>query len=274
MKKILCLVFACVLLMLSAVTASAANVSNFNLTLVSQTDSQAVLTFDFAGGTSFSALDFDVKVNASKVKVVEIEEGDALFSFRKQATVISQSNVDITPAKVTAAMIPGYRNVNGKDLFKITVKKLTKENLTADDITIVITNCADDKYNLIGTSITSDLPKAGAQTSTDVDSGAENSTTPDGTENSTLTPGETTTSTSIQIVTDAEGNTIYAEANRPADGETTQKAENTTVEKKNDKTTVIIICTVAAVVVGGAAVAAVLVMKKKKSSSDAESKED
>ncbi len=271
MKRILCLVFVCALLMLSAITVSAESVSNFNLTLVSQTDSQAVLTFDFAGGTSFSALDFDVKVNDAKVKVIDIEESDGLFNFRKQATVISQSNVDVNPAKVTAAMIPGYRNVNGKDLFKITVKKLTKDNLTADDITIVITNCADDKYNLIGTSITSDLPKAGGQGSTDVDSGNEGLTGATDTDNSISATD--TTSTSVQIVTDAEGNTIYAEANRPADGETTQETEKTAVEKKNDKATVIIICAVSAVVVGGAAVAAVLIIKKKKSNSDAESKE-
>lgn len=246
MKKILCLVSVCVLLMISMVTASAENVSKFNLKLATEDDTQAVLILDFDGGTPFSALDFNVVVNEKKAKVASIVDGQGLINFKAQAeAAVSQSNVESTPAMVTAAMIPGYRNVDGSDLFKITITKLEKEKLTAEDVVIEITNCADNNFQPIKTSVTTELGAASeAEKSTSASSATDK------------TEAESTTDVSA---TDSDTTTSEQETN------TQKTAENETQDEKKapNKTAVVIICVVAAVVAGGAGAAFVFMKKKK-----------
>lgn len=246
MKKILCLISVCVLLMLSMVTASAENVSKFNLKLATEDDTQAVLILDFDGGTPFSALDFNVVVNEKKAKVASIVDGQGLINFKAQAeAAVSQSNVESTPAMVTAAMIPGYRNVDGSDLFKITITKLEKEKLTAEDVVIEITNCADNNFQPIKTSVTTELGAASeAEKSTDASSETDK------------TEADSTTEVST---TDLTENSSEPETNTQ---ETTEN-ENQDEKKAPNKTAVVIICVVAVVVAGGAG-AAFIFMKKKK----------
>ena len=229
MKKILCLIFACVLIMLSAVTASAENVSKFNLKLVTEDDTQAVLILDFDGGTPFSGLDFNVVVNEKKAKVASIVDGQGLVNFKVQAeAAVSQSNIESNPAMVTAAMIPGYRNVDGSDLFKITITKLEKEKLTSEDVVIEVTNCVDNNFQPIKASVTTDLVKP-----TESDSTTEVSTT------------------------DLTENTSEAETDKQELTENETQSE----EKAPNKTAIIIICVVIAVAVAGGA--AFVVIKKK-----------
>ncbi len=232
MKRILCLISVCVLLMLSMVTASAENVSKFNLKLDTEDDTQAVLILDFDGGTPFSGLDFNVVVNEKKAKVAAIVDGQGLINFKVQAeAAVSQSNVESNPAMVTAAMIPGYRNVDGSDLFKITVTKLEKEKLTSKDVVIEITNCVDNNFQPIKASVTTDLVKP--------------------------TEPESTTEVST---TDLTENTSEAETDKQESAENETQSE----EKAPNKTAIIIICVVAAVVVVGGVGAAFVVIKKKK----------
>lgn len=230
MKKILYLIFACVLIMLSAVTASAENVSKFNLKLVTEDDTQAVLILDFDGGTPFSGLDFNVVVNEKKAKVASIVDGQGLVNFKVQAeAAVSQSNIESNPAMVTAAMIPGYRNVDGSDLFKITITKLEKEKLTSEDVVIEVTSCVDNYFNPIKASVTTDLVKP--------------------------TEPESTTEVST---TDLTENTSEAETDKQESTENETQSE----EKASNKTAIIIICVVIAVAVAGGA--AFVVIKKKK----------
>ena len=232
MKKILCLIFACVLIMLSAVTASAENVSKFNLKIATEDDTQAVLILDFDGGTPFSGLDFNVVVNEKKAKVASIVDGQGLVNFKVQAeAAVSQSNIESNPAMVTAAMIPAYRNVDGSDLFKITITKLEKEKLTSEDVVIEVTNCVDNYFNPIKASVTTDLVKP-------------------------IEPGSTTEVST----TDLTENTSEAETDKQELTENETQSE----EKAPNKTAIIIICVVAAVVVVGGAGAAFVVIKKKK----------
>lgn len=232
MKKIFCLISVCVLLLLSAVTASAENVSKFNLKRVSEDDTQAVLILDFDGGTPFSGLDFNVVVNEKKAKVASIIDGQGLVNFKAQAeAAVSQSNIESNPAMVTAAMIPGYRNVDGSDLFKITITKLEKEKLTSEDVVIEVTSCVDNYFNPIKASVTTDLVKP--------------------------TEPESTTEVST---TDLTENTSEAETDKQELTENETQSE----EKAPNKTAIIIICVVAAVVVMGGAGAAFVVIKKKK----------
>lgn len=232
MKKILCLIFACILIMLSAFTVSAENVSKFNLKRVSEDDTQAVLILDFDGGTPFSGLDFNVVVNEKKAKVASIVDGQGLVNFKAQAeAAVSQSNVESNPAMVTAAMIPGYRNVDGSDLFKITITKLEKEKLTSEDVVIEVTSCVDNYFNPIKASVTTDL----------------------------VQPTEPESTTEVST-TDLTENTSEEETDKQ---ELTEN-ETQSGEKAPNKTAIIIICVVAAVVVVGGAGAAFVVIKKKK----------
>lgn len=247
MKRILCLISVCVLLMLSMVTASAENVSKFNLKLDTEDDTQAVLILDFDGGTPFSGLDFNVVVNEKKAKVASIVDGQGLINFKAQAeAAVSQSNVESNPAMVTAAMIPGYRNVDGSDLFKITVTKLEKEKLTSKDVVIEITNCVDNNFQPIKTSVTTELS---------ADSEAEKST-----DASSATDKTESGSTTDVSTTDLTENSSEPETNtqETADNETQDE------EKTPNKTAVVIICVVATVIVAGGAGAAFVVIKKKK----------
>lgn len=246
MKKILCLIFACIMIMLSAFTVSAENVSKFNLKRVSEDDTQAVLILDFDGGTPFSGLDFNVVVNEKKAKVASIVDGQGLVNFKVQAeAAVSQSNVESSPAMVTAAMIPGYRNVDGSDLFKITITKLEKEKLTAEDVVIEITNCVDNNFQPIKTSVTTELSAASEAEKSTVASSATDKT-----------EAESTTDVST---TDLTENSSEPETN------TQETADNETQDEKKapNKTAVVIICVVAAVVVAGGAAAFVVIKKKK-----------
>ena len=242
MKKILCLIFACVLIMLSAVTASAENVSKFNLKLVTEDDTQAVLILDFDGGTPFSGLDFNVVVNEKKAKVASIVDGQGLVNFKVQAeAAVSQSNIESNPAMVTAAMIPGYRNVDGSDLFKITITKLEKEKLTSKDVVIEVTNCVDNNFQPIKASVTTELGKG-----TEAEKSTEASSATDKTEPDSTTEVSTT---------DLTENTSEAETDK-------QETEEKDNEKASNKTAIIIICVVIAVAVAGSV--AFVVIKKKK----------
>lgn len=245
MKKILCLIFACVLIMLSAVTASAENVSKFNLKLATEDDTQAVLILDFDGGTPFSGLDFNVVVNEKKAKVASIVDGQGLVNFKAQAeAAVSQSNVESNPAMVTAAMIPGYRNVDGSDLFKITITKLEKEKLTSEDVVIEVTNCVDNNFQPIKASVTTEL---GAASETEKSTEALSTTE--------KTESDSTTEVST---TDLTENTSEAETDKQELTENEIQSE----EKAPNKTAIIIICVVIAVAVAGGA--AFVVIKKKK----------
>ena len=255
MKRILCLLTVFALLMVSMVTVSAASVAKFNLTLVSETDTQAVVTFDFEGGTSFSALDFDVVVNEEKVKVTNIENGEGLVNFQKQGTALAMANPDTIPAKVSLAMIPGYRNVDGKALFKITLKKLTKETLTSSDVEVKVTNCADNNYAPIQASVTTDVGNTSAQAETIPQE--EITSMPTG----VVVPEEEVQNTVADGGADT-GDTIGAVTDKTDDGK----------EEGNNSTTIIIIAVVAVVVVGGAV--AVVVLKKKKPADKTEKTED
>lgn len=263
MKKILCFISVCVMLMLSTVTSSAAAESKFKLRLVSENDSQAVISLDFAGGTSFSAIDFNVEVNTKKVKVTDIVDGKGMMNFKMQAqAAVSQPNIKGDIAMVTAAMIPGYRNVDGEDLFVITLKKLTKDTITADDIKIVFTNCQDAAFSHIKPVVTYEFSS---------DTSGETVSDPSTT---TIAVNPTDAEQTVDNNTEqsAEVSTSIATAVNTDEQEKEETAEN---EKGGNKTVIIVICVLSAVAVGGGAVVAYIFMKKKKNGNEAnkESKE-
>ena len=253
MKKILCFVCVCVMLMLGAVTPSAASESKFRLRLVSENDTQAVLSLDFAGGASFSAIDFNVEVNKDKLEVTKIADGKGLTNFKLQAqAAVSQPNVNSTPAMVTAAMIPGYRNVDGEDLFVITLKKLTKDAITKDDVKIRFTNCQDASFSNINPVVTYELAEGSSEEASGSSSTAPIASEP--TAENEKTDNVTSASQS------ADGTTSSATAENAQEQEKDETADD---EKGGNKTWIIVVCVILAVAVGGGAGVTYIFMKKK-----------
>lgn len=258
MKKLISLVISVVMVMLTVVTASAANVAKFNITLVSETDKEAVVSIDFNGGTGFSGFDFDVQLDSKRVEVVSAENGKGFLNFQKQASAaFALINPDSNPVKGTMVAMPAYRNVeDSKELFVITLKKLSKEPLTNDDFKIVITNCVDSNYNIIETSLTTDLQ--GTVASDTTSSAVAPSTTPD--EVSSTSVSSTEEPEFTNLIEGTSGEVIDAE-----NGTTDEMVQNENGEEKDDSNSKgIIIAVVAVVFVAAVAVGTVIVMKKKK----------
>lgn len=243
MKKYLSLFFCIIIVMLSCVTASAAQVVKFNINLVSETDSEAVITFDYEGGVSFSGLDFEINVNEEKIKITESKAGEGYKNFLLQGnTAIFQSNSDKNPAMVTMACVPGFRVVEGKDLFTFKIKKLTADVIETDDFVVTITNCTDGNFNQLTPSVTTDLkPSVSKPTS------------------STVADGTTTEASSTEPVftngtaPDSEFEDIQTEPTEN-DNET---------DNKPNKTGFIIAGVVGVVIIAGIGAAVVIIRKKK-----------
>lgn len=253
MKRILSLISVLAVMMLSCITVSAASETKFKLKVVSQNDMQAVLSFDYVSGSSVAAMDFDVVVNESKLKVTKITDGNGLLNAKMQSGVlaVSFSNVDKSPASVTMAMTPGYRNVNGSDMFIITVKKLVKGDINADDINIVITNCENDTHEKNVTSVIEELGDSNGNTATDPSSAASQ-------------PSDISESSSSTSDEQEKPSESKSENSESTEAVTKGESEKAPVEDKGlNKTAIIIICAVA--VVAGGAVATVIIIKKKKS---------
>lgn len=255
MKKYLALFFSIILVMFSCVTASAAQVVKFNINLVSETDKEAVITFDYEGGVSFSSLDFDLEVNAEKIKITESKAGEGYKNFLLQGnTALFQISSDENPAIISMACVPGFRVVDGKDLFTFKIQKLTSEAIETDDFIITITNCTDGNFNQLTPSVTTDLkPSVSQPTSSTV-------------ADSTTTEASSSTSSTEPVftngpVSDGEPEEFGTE---PTENDVTDNEEN-----KPNKTVFIVAGVVAVVVVAGIA-AAVIIARKKNTEADAE----
>ncbi len=167
MKKIISVILSFALIAITAVTASAAGIAKFNINLVSETDKEAVVSIDFEGGTAFSGLDFEVIFDSKRVKIISAEKGNGFDKFSDQSdAAFAMINKDINPAKATLVTVTPFRVVEGKDLFVIKLKKLSKETLSNNDFKIVITNCIDGSQQVIKTSVTTDLQGAASSQTT------------------------------------------------------------------------------------------------------------
>ncbi|MBQ5591820.1 MAG: hypothetical protein IIU80_02640 [Clostridia bacterium] len=262
MKKFFALIVSVVLVIMTCVTASAESVANFNITLVSETDSEAVVTLDFNGGTGFSGLDFDMTVDSKRVKVTGAEKGAGFANFEKQAgTAFALININADPIKATVLTLNAFRIVDGKELFKITLKKLTKDKLDSDDLVIDITNCVDAAQQPIKVSLTTDLQGDKTEAPTSASSAVAPT---DKTVVSVTDPTDATEQVLTNSIDGTSGELIDAED--PSDTEAaTEEVGTQTQQENNGKNNLPIIIAVVAVVLVGAAVVAVIVIKKKKS---------
>lgn len=256
MKKLISLLVSVILVMLTCVTASAAGVAKFNITLVYETDSQAVVSVDFNGGTSFSGFDFEVKLDETRVEVTGAEKGKGLLDCMQQADIsLAEINPDSKPVKATMAIVPAYRNIENKDLFVITLKKLSPEPISYKDFTIVITNCVDSSLQPVETSLTTDLQGAASDGTTS----AVTST------NSTEASTDASTSADAPEFTNAiegtSGEMIEIEPNAP-------DAEEEVNDEKDNGSKGIVIAVASVVFIAAVGGISYVVLKKKKSPDD------
>lgn len=247
MKKILCLISAVVVIILSCVTASAVGETKLELRIVSESESQVVFSLNFVSGTPVGAMDFDVNVNSNKLKVTKIIDGEDLLNVKLQSGLaVSTSNVDKVPASVTFAMIPGFGSSNGSEMFVITAKKLTNDKVAAGDIKIISSNCTTDQAEQIALTVENAFGTQSGDAQQGADDPAENvdnPATPDGSEENP-----------VAATPDAQAN---PEESTAADGAKTD--ENS---KKPSNSKVIILCVISALAVGGGAGVTYLFMKK------------
>ena len=244
MKRYISLFFCIVIVMLSCVTASAAQVVKFNINLVSETDTEAVITFDYDGGVSFSGLDFEIDVNTEKIKITESKAGEGYKNFLLQGnTAIFQINSDKNPAMVTMACVPGFRVIEGKDLFTFKIKKLTADAIETDDFVVRITNCTDGNFNQLTPSVTTGLKTSASQP-------ASSSTE--------TTDADVPTSSEAPEFTNGTG-----QEGEPGYVDTEPSENSGEADNEPNKTGFIIVGVVGVVVVAGIAAAVVLIRKKK-----------
>lgn len=254
MKKFLSLAISVLLVMLTCVTASAAQVVKFNINLVSETDKEAVITLDYEGGVSFSGIDFDIEYNAKKVQIVEAKAGKGYQSFLMQGnTAIFQINKDKNPAQGTMACVPGFRVVDGKDVFTFKLKKLSTEALASSDFTVKFTNCTDGNFNQLSPSVTTDLQGAPAQLTPSTSADASTSSDQSMSEDAQSTNPDNGENAEPDTDTDAENTKPQQNGNEATDD-----------NGSSGKTGFVVAGVVAVIVIAGIGVAVVIMNKKKK----------
>ena len=168
MKKILSVILAVAVVFLIAIVPSfAAQSTEFKITLVEQSDKSATVTFDYAGGAGFCALDFEIKYNDVKLTLKECIYGDGYNAFSKYLTengsaCISNINDKANPIKVAMALLQPFKAINGGSLVKMTFSKIPGTKLSENDITVEITNCQTSDFKDITVNVTSDLDFSGS----------------------------------------------------------------------------------------------------------------
>lgn len=145
MKRFFSLFLSVILMLTLAVPALGAETVKFKVTVVSENATQAVVTIDYDGGSSFSCLDLEIALS-SKLTVVSGGQSAGLKAFRdyaddKGGAAIGAFNTESKPIKSTFATTVPYEAVNGKDLYKLTLKKSTADKITKNDVKVTITNC-------------------------------------------------------------------------------------------------------------------------------------
>ena len=185
MKKLISIFLMCVISVLLAVPCFAANVSKFNINVVSESNKEIKISIDYEGGTAFACYDFEIEYNTKKLNVSSAIEGTGWDNFAKNTkrnggAVISTINSNVYPIKGTCATTEPFKVVDGKDLVVVTFTKQTKDKIEASDITVKFTNCQTFDFQNIKASVTNSL--AAAVSDTDDGSSAEKQTEENNTE--------------------------------------------------------------------------------------------
>lgn len=241
MKKTVAVILTILMLFTAALPCFAASPAKFSVNIVSESDTEAVISIDYDGGSSFQNFDFDLKFNDKKLKPKDAYEGDGLNSFviaskKSGGNAISLINKDINPIKGTLASILPFKTVNGKDLFVVGFQKLTKDKLTANDVSLKFTTCQFDGANVqtavtVFQSDTAPTPQSSTDKAQPTEKPDSSTSPPDGSmvssENTEL---NASTAPTDSAETDAQQNS-EAEVLTEAAAQTQQNAEKKDIKK-------------------------------------------
>lgn len=224
MKKIISLFLAALTVFILAVPCFGASTVQFEVKFVSEDNGKAEITLDYAGGSSFCALDFEIKFNDKKLKCDSAVSGDGVDAFAKYvqksggAILTPMMNATSNPVKGSMASTIPFKAVNGRDICIVTFKKLGKEKISADDISVTITNCTTEDGTVLKTSVkntmstvtTSATAKITQTKATSVTSAKDKKTS------ASVSKSETTLST-VTSVTESSTDTKTTETTKPAE---------------------------------------------------------
>lgn len=268
MKKIISIIIAAVMAFCLCLPAFAAQSATFAVNVVSESDTRAIVSIDYEGGAAFNCLDFEVKLS-KRLSVEKCATGAGLRNFKIYAEdnyedlngqVITSFNKDINPMKFTYISLAGFKAVNGKDLWVITLNKSSADKLTSDDVKLTVTNCgisgstadsvitAEAKIIPIGGSSEVKTSAAAGQAGTTV---AKTS--------GTSKAGETTS-----VTTTAGSSELSAESTTPVAESTSDKNGENNGTKTTDKKKIVVVGAAALIVLAIIVVAVVVIAKKYK----------
>lgn len=148
MKRIISVLLVLIMAAGLCVSAFAANeTAGFLVNILSESDTEAMVSIDYNGGQSFNSLDFEVKLS-ERVALKSCANGAGLRNFKIYVSdlesgdlTLSSFNKDNNPIKFTFATTLMFKAVNGKDLLTLTITKKSAAKLTADDVMLTVTNC-------------------------------------------------------------------------------------------------------------------------------------
>jgi hypothetical protein len=220
MKKIITFLISICIVVMSSVVAFSANSAQFNLTIVSQTNTEIKVSVDYVSGSSFNALDMTLEYNQEKLQVESAATGAGLKAFKDDAEgnngmVLATVNKEINPMKMTMATTANYKNVNGKDLFVFNFKKLNSASVSADDLTLKVTNCSDASNNAVQAFISSDFgsgsgASSGGSENTKASSNSDNNSSGQTSSGETASAADESNSETDAAITGGSGGTSVA----------------------------------------------------------------
>lgn len=268
MKKFLSLFLTFAFAFMLALPCFAASAARFNINLVSESNTEAVISIDYEGGTAFACFDAELKYNDKKLKATEAYDGDGGLAFAKAAKmdgglIVTAINPETNPIKAMLATTVEYKNVDGKDIFVVKFKKLVKEKLTGSDVSLVFTNCMNSERVVINTEVTSSLAGRGEA----VESTAQNPSAPTKSENTAQQPSSEAAPVNTEDKTDSqpvdEGSSEASKGEASSDKTAEIKDEKPLGNKK-----IIVVASAAAVMVAVIVVGCIYVVKKTKNNEE------
>lgn len=146
MKKTASIILTLFMIISLALPCLAAAPAKFSLNIVSESDTELVISLDYDGGSSFQNFDFDLKYNDKKLKPTAARDGNGSVAFQlytknNGGNSLSIVNKDINPIKGGFAVTVPFKVVQGKDLFIFSFQKLSKQAVEKNDFSIKFTIC-------------------------------------------------------------------------------------------------------------------------------------
>ena len=268
MKKIVSIIIAAVMAFCLCLPAFAAQSATFAVNVVSESNTRAIVSIDYEGGAAFNCLDFEVKLS-KRLSVEKCATGAGLRNFKIYAEdnyedlngqVITSFNKDINPMKFTYISLAGFKAVNGKDLWVITLNKLSADKLTSDDVKLTVTNCglSGSTADSVITVEAKIIPIGGSsEVKTSAAAGQAGTTVAK--TSGTSKAGETTS-----VTTTAGSSELSAESTTPVAESTSDKNGENNGTKTTDKKKIVIVGAAALIVLAIIVVGVVVIAKKYK----------